>query len=128
MLGLVDRADRHGWRLVIGDLALDTATPVGRMTLTILSAIAEFERARIVERITEALESRRLAGVLLGRPVELAADVRRRITALRLSGLSLPAVARLLTEEGVPTARGGRWYPSTVAAVLRSIDLDPSAA
>jgi len=38
---------------------------------------------------------------------------------MRRKGSGLSAIAAVLNDEGVPTARGGvRWYPSTVRAVL----------
>lgn len=125
LLALVDRADQHGWRLVIGDMSLDTGSPTGRLMLTMLAAVAEFERARIAERISEALVSRKAQGVRLGRRVEMAPDVRARIVDLRAAGMTLAAIAHQLTDEGVATVRGGaRWYPSTVKGVLASVDLD----
>jgi hypothetical protein len=46
----------------------------------------------------------------------------QRISALRLQGLSLRQIAATLTQEGIPTRRGGAWYASTVRAVLRRMD------
>ena len=43
----------------------------------------------------------------------------RRIKALHEQGNSLREIAQKLTDEGVPTRRGGEWYASTVRAVLR---------
>jgi len=43
----------------------------------------------------------------------------RMILALRAQGRSLREIAARLTEEGIATRRGGRWYASTVRAVLR---------
>jgi hypothetical protein len=40
----------------------------------------------------------------------------------------MAAVAKALTAEGIPTARGGRWAPGTVLAVLRSVALDQEDA
>jgi hypothetical protein len=42
-------------------------------------------------------------------------------------GCPFLASQQTLTDEGIPTARGGKWHPSTVAAVLRSIELDAEA-
>src|SRR5260221_598831 len=39
-------------------------------------------------------------------------------TELFAEGLGLSAIARQLTERGIPTARGGKWWASTVASVL----------
>ena len=45
----------------------------------------------------------------------------RRIEALHAQGFSLREIAQRLTDEGVPTRRGGAWHASTVRAVLRRI-------
>ncbi len=43
----------------------------------------------------------------------------KRIRRMRKAGRSLPAIARKLNEDGVPTAQGGaQWWPSTVRKVL----------
>jgi len=49
-------------RLVILNLKLDTGTPIGRFTLQILGAVAEFERALISERVSNWWASRRARG------------------------------------------------------------------
>jgi hypothetical protein len=37
---------------------------------------------------------------------------------MRRSGLSLMRIARKLDEGGVPTKRGGSWYPATIRYIL----------
>lgn len=49
--------------------AIDTSTPAGRLQLHILGAIAEFERARIQERVMAGLSRARSQGKKLGRPM-----------------------------------------------------------
>jgi hypothetical protein len=47
-----------------------------------------------------------------------------RIVAERADGATIRAIAAGLNEDRVPTAHGGaRWWPSTVAAVLKSAKL-----
>ena len=129
VLRLADTARAQGWRLVLLDLGLDTATPVGAFTLTALAAVAQLERDLIAQRTRDALDVARQNGTRLGRPVEIDEDVRRRIAREFHNGASLSEIARTLTHEGVPTARGGKqWYPSSVQAVLRSLALDREAA
>lgn len=129
VLGLADRADREGWRLVLLDLALDTGTPVGAFTLAALAAVAQLERDLIAQRTRDAMSAARRRGQRHGRPVTLPADIRQRIAAMRRDGATLHGIADTLTAEGVPTARGGpRWWPSTVASVLDSLRLDAEAA
>lgn len=47
---------------------IDATTPAGRLQMHILGAIAEFERARIVERVRAGLARRVAQGKPLGRP------------------------------------------------------------
>jgi DNA invertase Pin-like site-specific DNA recombinase len=47
---------------------LDTTTAYGRMVLTFLGAIAEFEKSLIVERVCSGLQRAKANGVKLGRP------------------------------------------------------------
>jgi DNA invertase Pin-like site-specific DNA recombinase len=46
---------------------IDATTPAGRLQLHVLGAIAEFERARIAERVKSGLRRARAQGVRLGR-------------------------------------------------------------
>lgn len=124
-----DRAERKGWELVVIDSNVDTTTASGRLMLNMQAVFAEHERDMISERTKAALAAKKAQGYRLGRPVTLSEDVRGRIATERAEGRTLAAIAEDLTAEGVPTARGGaRWYPSTVKAVLRSLDLDAVAA
>jgi DNA invertase Pin-like site-specific DNA recombinase len=47
---------------------IDATTPAGRLQMHILGAIAEFERARIRERVVAGLQRARTQGKRLGRP------------------------------------------------------------
>lgn len=126
LLALVDRAQREGWRLVALDLGVDTATAPGRFVASMLGAVAELERNLVSERTKAALAAKKARGDRLGRPVTLPAETRRLIADLRAEGLTLRAIGAELDRRGVPTARGGAWAPATVAAVLRSVELDVS--
>ena len=66
--------------------AIDTSTPVGKMTFTVLGAVAELERSLIIERVRAGVRNARAKGKRLGRP-RVAVD-RGRITRLRASGAS----------------------------------------
>lgn len=118
VLGVAMAAEAEGWALVVLDLGLDTTTPVGRFTLTILAAVAELERNLIRQRTRDALAAKRARGERLGAAPELCADVVAQVMALRAS-LSLRGVAQVLNEQGVPTARGGPWSASTVRWVCQ---------
>lgn len=69
---------------------------ISDLTLTILAAAAEFERAVIVERTLDGLAAARRAGKRLGRPVAKGAPAPERVAALRKKGRSWTAIARSL--------------------------------
>jgi DNA invertase Pin-like site-specific DNA recombinase len=123
-LQLADLADAQGWRLMALDLALDTATPVGRLVLTVLAGVAEMERKRIGERHKDWHAAKRERGLVWGRDAgprtETPDHVRTLIVREHDRGLSLRAIAEHLTTQGVPTCRGGAWHASTIAAILKS--------
>ena len=72
--------------------ALDTSTPSGRMTFTVLGAVAELERSLIAERERAGLRNARARGVRLGRPKAVGDS--DKIEALRRSGASWRAIGR----------------------------------
>jgi DNA invertase Pin-like site-specific DNA recombinase len=124
---LVERASRNGWSLVALDIDVDTSTPTGELMANIYGSVAQWERRIIGQRTSEAMQAMKARGVRLGRPVELADDIRLRIAAERTAGRSLRAIANDLNAEAVPTARGGKWHASTVRAVVDSLALDDLA-
>lgn len=67
---LLDELQALGIAFVTLGEGIDTSTPAGRLQLHILSAIAEFERSRIQERVMAGLARARAQGKRLGRPSE----------------------------------------------------------
>lgn len=53
-----------------------------------------------------------------GAPLQIPADIRRRIHSEHVAGRSYRAIARGLNEEGVPTVRAKSWYPATIRKVV----------
>jgi DNA invertase Pin-like site-specific DNA recombinase len=51
---------------------IDTTSPTGRLLLTILAAVAEFERGLISERVREGMVNARRKGARIGRPTAIA--------------------------------------------------------
>jgi DNA invertase Pin-like site-specific DNA recombinase len=65
---LLDELQALGIAFVTLGEGIDTSTPAGRLQLHILSAIAEFERSRIQERVVAGLARAKSQGRKLGRP------------------------------------------------------------
>jgi DNA invertase Pin-like site-specific DNA recombinase len=104
-----------------------------RLTIHILAAVAEHERAMISERTKAAMQQAKARGVKLGNPHldngeaaranvraadEFAAKVYPIIEGMIAGGLSLRAMARELNERGIKTRTGKHWAASTVRNVI----------
>jgi DNA invertase Pin-like site-specific DNA recombinase len=79
---------------------LDLSTPAGRLMFQIIGAMAEFERALIVERVKAGILHARAQGKRIGRPRCYVDD--EKVRRLRAEGKSLREIARTL---GVPLGR-----------------------
>ena len=72
----------------------DTTTPHGRLMLTVLGGLAEFERELIRARTGEGRERAKARGVRLGRKPKLTAHQRREALTRREAGEPLAEIAR----------------------------------
>ena len=68
LLNLLDDFERKGIQLVSLKEDIDTATPTGKLLVTVLSALSQFERDLIVQRTNEGLKAARARGRKGGRP------------------------------------------------------------
>lgn len=125
---LIARARTEGWKLIVLDLDLDTSTPAGELVMTVMAAMAQYESRLISARVSMTHAQRRRRGLRAGTPPVLLDDLRRSIADRHAAGESLAGIARDLNASHVPTARGGRWFASTVAHVVRSVALDAELA
>lgn len=115
---LLEAADDEGWALILLDVGIDTRTPEGEHFAHQMASFAQLERKRIGQRTKAVLDQKRSEGVRLGRPRSLAPATVTRIRNLARHGHSAYAIAKRLDEQGVATAQGGRWTPTTVRRIL----------
>lgn len=126
--GLLDRSVSEGWGVVALDVDVDTTTATGRLVAHVMASVSEWERGVISERTKAALGELKAKGRRLGRPVTLPESVRDCIVGERAAGATLRQIADGLNRDGVHTSQGGaQWWPATVRAVLRSVELDSAA-
>ncbi len=93
----VDRLAREGVRvhcLALGGVDLTSAA--GRMTMSVIAAVAEFERDLLIERTQSGLSRAKAAGKRLGRPPALNPAQRREAVDGLAAGLSLGTLAKRL--------------------------------
>ena len=76
------------------DAWADTTTPHGRLMLTVLGGLAEFERELIRARTSEGRERAKACGVILGRKPKLTAHQKREAIKRRDAGEPVREIAR----------------------------------
>jgi DNA invertase Pin-like site-specific DNA recombinase len=108
---LIERLQAKGVALRILALGLDTGTATGRLMLSVVGAIAQFEREMMLERQREGIAVAKAAGKYKGRKPTVkmqAGEIRR----LHSEGLSNGAIARQL---GVHRSNVGRVLKAAAA-------------
>ena len=87
-------AERKAGFRSLGDTWADTTTAHGRLMLTVLGGLAEFERELIRARTEEGRARAKERGKGLGRPFKLTAHPRQEALAQREGGELLSEIAR----------------------------------
>lgn len=98
MLAIIARLEAKGVALRVlsmGGSEVDTSTPTGRLMLTMLGAVAEFERALMLERQREGIAKAKSEGRYKGR-VPTAKRQADAVQALKAEGLRPVEIAQRL--------------------------------
>ncbi|MEZ5231293.1 MAG: recombinase family protein [Acidimicrobiales bacterium] len=139
---------QHGARVFTADGGEverdDPSDPTRTLIRQVLGAVAQFERTTIVNRLQRGRRAKSAAGgFAFGSPAfgqradagDLVVDegeqaIVARIVAAHEAGQSIRSITAALNADGIPSKRGGEWYPATVARVLdrARADVDPAAA
>ena len=113
LLSIIERLDAKGVKLISNKENLDTHTPTGKLMLTMIGAISEFERATILERQREGIIIAKREGRMSGRKQKVILEdtwkealsmynsrqINKRQFAERLH-ISRPTLDKLLIKEG----------------------------
>ncbi|MEI2606862.1 recombinase family protein [Erwinia aphidicola] len=75
---------------------VDLTSAAGKMTMQVISAVAEFEKDLLIERTHSGLVRARAAGKRFGRPPALSQEQRQAALEMLRTGTSISAVAREL--------------------------------
>lgn len=134
-LQLMNDLTEKGIYIVSLENDFDTTNITGKLLLTIMLSISEFERERTIERLRQVHKEIHRQGRALGcRPaygyeydldtkrfviVENEADVVRRIFEMKASGYGLSSIARRMQADNIKTKRGSpQWSAQTVRRIL----------
>jgi len=136
ILDLVSQAEREGWAFHSLQEHLDTTTPAGKFTLTILGALAQLEREQVAERTRGAMAELRRQGRKTGSkppfgyrhdggrvvPDDDERPILERIRELRREGAGAYKIMGVLNREGVVNPRTADvWRLGTVQSILRTM-------
>ena len=107
LLEVVERLQALGVQLISLKEQLDTTTATGKLMLTMLSALSQFERDLIAERTADGLKAARARGRNGGRPK--AGDDKTRAAALTLYHANTMTNKQIAEQCKVSTATLSRW-------------------
>jgi DNA invertase Pin-like site-specific DNA recombinase len=133
LCGLLELFEKRKVSLISVAESLDTGSAAGRLVITIMAAVSQWEREAIGERTRDALRHKRAQGRRVGNiefGLRLAADGEslepdaseqeavEEIRRLRSEGVSLRGIAATLNRQSFKTRRGTDWRLESVARVL----------
>lgn len=107
LLDLVDRLTGMGIHLVSLKENLDTTTATGKLMLTMLSALSQFERDLIAERTVDGLKAARARGRCGGRP--RAGTDKDRQQALAMYDANVMSNGEIAARFGISQSTLSRW-------------------
>ena len=95
LMAIIQTLDQKAVGLRILNLGMDTQTPTGKLMLTVLGGVAQFEREMMLERQREGVAKTKAAGKYKGRK-PLAAELRQEVVCLAAGGMAKAHIARQL--------------------------------
>lgn len=134
-LHIADQLNKASADLVVLAEKVDTTTPSGRMVLTMLAAMNEFERAQLAVRTSAAMQHMKAQGRRVGsiphgyrlaadrdhiEPDTREQDVLHQVAALRAEGMTLREISAELARLGVFNREGRPFNPNSVRNMVKA--------
>ena len=95
LLNILDDFENKGIKLVSLKENIDTSTPTGKLLITVLAAICQFERDLTVQRTREGLMASRARGNVGGRPKKDAKAIEKAMKLYQSKTYSVKEISEL---------------------------------
>ena len=95
LMAILQALGRKGVAVRILNLGMDTQTPTGKLMLTVLGGVAQFEREMMLERQREGIAKAKSAGKYKGRK-PIAPERQQQVVRLAAEGATKTNIARQL--------------------------------
>jgi DNA invertase Pin-like site-specific DNA recombinase len=106
LLEIVERLEEKGVAFKVLNINLDTGTPTGKLMLTMLAGIAQFEREMMLERQAEGIARAKREGRFNGRPSVIKDKIEQ---------------IQQMVQEGTPKTQIAKELNIGVASVYRAL-------
>jgi site-specific DNA recombinase len=132
-LDIAERLAKSGADFVCLQERVDTTTPSGRMVLTMLAAMNEFEREQLAERTSQAMQHMKAQGRRVGSvphgykvaddgkhlaPNDAEQEVLKQVKKLRAEGWTLQAISDELAKHGAFNRAGRPYNPRAIRSMV----------
>jgi site-specific DNA recombinase len=133
---LLELFEKHNCKFKSATEVYDTTTAMGRMFITIVAALAQWERENLGERVRMGMQEKARQGKWVpnqapyGYDIDLENDklkinafeasVVRRIFDMYLSGMGTSKIAAILNQEGIKTKNNANWRSFSIRYILRN--------
>lgn len=117
LLEIIETFEANGVQVISNKERLDTGTPQGKLMLTVMGAIAAFERELLLERQREGIKAAKQSGKYLGGQRKRVPNMEQHYTAYMERRKSKPQLAK---ELGISRPTLDRLFREHIASVNNS--------
>jgi site-specific DNA recombinase len=131
---LLDTFDKHNCKFKSATEIYDTTTAIGRLFITLVSALAQWERENLGERVSFGMQQKAKEGKWTVSTPPFGYDLNdsilsinhteaaivKEIYSLYLSGTGMWKIARNLNDRGLKTRRNKPWRQNSIDYILKN--------
>lgn len=97
---------------------VDVTSPMGKMIITVMAALAEMEKAILIERTNAGLARVKASGKKLGPPVKCSTPIMKNMVALKAKGWTLDEISKKYYVPIASVARYIKWYNESLTKLV----------